>query len=376
MVRWRRLGFLAVCCWWAADLALAASWASWSIADDYGSYWATGWRVLHGFLIYPPSQLASSNTLLAHSGVGFVYPPPAALLTVPLALLPLGIGFGLFVALSATAWVLVVSAILRRSSLHGTSLHLAMLLMTVNGPVLDGLVSGQANVLLAALLGLAWLRVGSAGYVAVASGLLKPSFGGGLVWARRQRPWGQVLGPLALGVGAVALATIALGPTAWARYLAVVAQARPIGLYYLPSPERLLEGYLSRTAVVVVLAALTIGLLLLVHRVRDDAVAFALLGWAVILPAPDWWAHYLLFPLVAMLPLVLRWVAPKASPLPAPALNRGRRAPGGGRAAAGDRSKVDPKGSATPCMVPARGAAGGPSSLLTRARPAPSSRRG
>lgn len=316
MSRWRCLAFLAFCGWWAYDLALAASWANWSIADDYASYWATGWRVLHGLLIYPPSQLASGNTLLAHSGVGFVYPPPAALLTVPLALLPLGIGFGLFVALSAGAWVLVISAILRRSWLHGTSLHLALLLMTVNGPVLDGLVSGNANVLLAALFGLGWLRARSSGSVAVASGLLKPYLAGGLAWALRHGPWRQLLGPSALGLAAVAISTIAFGPPAWSRYFAVVSQAKPIGLYYIPSPERLLEGYLSSAAIFVVLAVATLGLLALVLGVQDDAVAFALLGWAVILPAPDWWSHYLLFPMVAMLPLVLGWVAPETSAPP------------------------------------------------------------
>jgi hypothetical protein len=63
-------------------------------------------------------------------------------------------------------------------------------------------------------------------------------------------------------------------------------------------------------------AVITIGLaaalLIVVIRIRDDRRAFALLSLALILPAPDWFAHYALIPMVGVLPLVMRAVVARA----------------------------------------------------------------
>jgi hypothetical protein len=270
-IRWHRIalaGLLAVgAIWWLIELAGNLYWAPANLANDLWTYRQAGTHVLLGHAIYPAAELARPFILPAAAwGQGFVYPPPAALASIPLALLPPVAGWVAFTAVTAVA-------------------------------------------LVAAALGLMWLAPRWSGYLAVVGGLLKVVPGAGLVWTWRQR--GPLAGPLVLGVVLSAAVVLLLGLQPWVDFVTVMHNARPSSPYYVQSVTRVfgpVAGYVT--------VAVLLGLVLMV---RDDAIAFALLSIAMIAPAPDLVPHYMLIPMVGLLPLVSRTVARATAHAPAAA---------------------------------------------------------
>ena len=76
--------------------------------DFHGAFWQASRDVMHGHNPYPPATAAG-----VAPGDRFVYPPPVAILLVPLGILPFPLAAGiitgaLIAAMAATLWVLGV----------------------------------------------------------------------------------------------------------------------------------------------------------------------------------------------------------------------------------------------------------------------------
>ena len=274
-----------------------------SFMVDALSYAAAGRHLLAGEPLYALFQLSGPYELTAAAvGRGFVYPPTAALLFAPLA--PFGAeGLSLVFAAAWFLFGLLAFRLARQSGLGVRSAALLTLVVTFSGPAINAASSGNVNLLVADALLASWLWPDSAGMLAVVGGAMKLFPAAGLIWTVRRR--GSLIWPFALGVGLIVAATLAVGPAGWLDFLSAFGHGRSASWYYVASPTQLLGPGIGTAVGYGLAAAACVG----AWRLRDDAVAFALLGWAMILPAPDWYSHYLLLPLAAIMPLVARSLA-------------------------------------------------------------------
>lgn len=271
-------------------LSLGASYA------DFMSYLEAVRRVSETGTPYAPFQLAGHYPLdTAAGGRGFVYPPTSLWLFIPFAWDKVG---GLyFNVVGALAVAVVVVAIIERTGRLGWSLVPILALLAL--PVYSSLAVGQVTSWVAAGLGLMWLAPRQSGWFAVLGGLVKVFPAAGLVWTARHR--GKVFGPLA-AAGAIAVLTAVVWPSTWPDFLVAWSNGTPSCMpWSLPSFACTLGvrelGY--------VVAAM---LLLAVLVIENDEVAFAVLGVALIVPAPDLYPNYLLIPIVAAVPLLTHYL--------------------------------------------------------------------
>ena len=293
---------------WVSDLVVQVRNFLTFWMDDAQTYAVGGAHLLAGEPIYAPFQLTGPYGLGdAAWGRGFAYPPTAALIFAPLS--PLGqTGLGIvFVAALAVLGGLAYKTGIR-SGLAPVVATVVALVVVLSGPAINATSSGNVNLLIADALLASWLWPRSSGYLAVIGGLVKFFPAAGLVWTIRKR--GSLPGPVVFGLVAVLLATEIAGASSWRDFLIAFGNGRSSSFFPLPSPAQILGPGIG-TAVGYSLAALT---LVGVWRIRDERVAFALLGWAMILPAPDWWSHYLLLPLAAVLPLATVRLAEVTAP--------------------------------------------------------------
>ncbi len=124
--------------------------------NDYHAYWLAGRLVAAGGDPYDRAalvELAQREGLEFLVGTGYSYPPPFALLMVPLAALPFDVSAALFSAVSLMAFGIVIAALvqpLRRP---------AVLAFAAGAypPVAGSLFIGQANLLVFGLLALGFL---------------------------------------------------------------------------------------------------------------------------------------------------------------------------------------------------------------------------
>lgn len=268
---------------------------------DSLSYAAAGRHLLAGEPLYAIFQLNEPYRLAAASfGLGFVYPPTAALLFIPLA--PLGIeGLGI---VAGGLWLLfgfLVFRLARQSGLAAKPAAALTFALTFSGPAINAASSGNMNLAVADGLLASWLWPGSAGALAVVGGAIKIFPGTGLIWTVRRRE--SLVWPLALAAGLVIAATLLVGTPGWSDFVAAFGHGRSSSVY--PSPSQLFGPGIGTALGCGLAVAACVG----AWRLRDDAFAFVLLGWAMILPAPDWYPHYLLIPLAASLPCVARFLA-------------------------------------------------------------------
>ena len=283
---------------WLFDLAfqilnLARFWM-----DDARSYAAGGHHFIAGLPVYAPFQLAGPYGLGdAAWGQGFVYPPTAALLFAPLGMLDLT-GLGLVFTAALGLLGILAYRVAIDAGLPRKPAILVALIVTISGPAVNAWDSGNVNLLVADALLASWLWPLSSGYLAVIGGMVKMFPGAGLVWTLRKG--GPIWRPILLGLGIVALSTLVVGPAGWHDFLAAFANGRSMSWYWIPSPTTALGPGVG-TVVGYGLAAVALAG---VWRIRDERLAFALLGLAMILPAPDWWSHYLIMPITAGLPWV------------------------------------------------------------------------
>jgi hypothetical protein len=301
---WLALAAVAIGVSVATTVDIFRRWSELAIGD-FETYWTGARRLLDGVPLYPPSQLDQPFMLGdAAFGRGFVYPPTAAVLSAPLAILPMPIAFVLFTAITAVALGSVGYAIARGEGVGRRAAVLIALILIGTGPGLDGLLTGNVNALAGAGLGLMWVRPRLSGWVSVIGGLVKVYPAIGIVWAIRRRA--PVIGPVAAALAIIAISVLLAGPSSWNDFRSTMTNGLSNEYFPIQSPRSLLSTPLGVVGSSAVAFGLTAALLVVVLRLRDEAVAFALLGLAMIMAAPEWHLHYFIVPLVGALPLVLR----------------------------------------------------------------------
>jgi hypothetical protein len=284
------------------------------LAGDFNTYWYTARQILEGGPIYPAWQLSGPYPLgNAAFGLGYVYPPTAALLSAPLGLLSISVSWSLCLVAAGIALGGVCFQIARNEQFTTRASVLIAAIVVLSPPSLESLLTGNVNVLIACAVGAAWLRPKLGGYVFVVLGLVKiyPIFG--LIWSIRARV--AVKGPLAVGV-VIVLATLwILGPRPWLDYVSVIVNGQPTSDFILPAPRAFLGGMVGSTVATLAALVLTGLVMFFVRRDQHDHRALFLLSWALILPAPDWYLHYLIVPLVGSLPWGLKLLRPEVQSL-------------------------------------------------------------
>lgn len=294
-------------------------------AGDFDTYWYTARQILVGGPIYPNWQLSGPYPLGdAAFGVGYVYPPTAAMLSAPLGLIPIAVSWSVCLVAVAFALGVVSYQIARKERFTPQASILVAAVVVLSPPSLESLLTGNVNVLIACAVGAAWLRPRLGGYMFVVLGLVKIYPILGLIWSIRARV--PIRGPLVVG-GSIVLVTLwILGPKPWLDYVSVIVNGQPTSDFILPAPRAFLGGMVGSTFATVATLALTGLLLFFVHRDQHDRRALFLLSWALILPAPDWYLHYLIVPLVGSLPWGLKLLRPRVE-----GLDDGERWPSWGR---------------------------------------------
>lgn len=253
---------------------------------DWLTYAAAVQRAVATGSPYAAHQLAGPFVLPDQDlGAGFVYPPTA---------LPLLVLFPSELALSLggvlVLWV-VVWMLMRPSWWVGMILALVL---AVTPPLYNTLYGGQITAYLAAAFGMMYLAPRWSGVLAVAAGMVKITPGFGLVWAIREGRW---RGSLVFAT-AVTVAVALWIPRAIPEYLVVLGNMEP-GCR-TPFPSFACAGVAWAGWVLAGVLAVA------AWRIRDDALAFAILGLATIPAIPDPYPNSFLIPLVAALPLIRR----------------------------------------------------------------------
>jgi hypothetical protein len=303
--------------WLVAGLILLAAWLLVGIGTalatsghlaDASSYGAAVDRWLSGASPYSAEQLSGPHTLgNAVGGVGFVYPPAALVL-----FLPLGLGFEvtlLWVLLIHATFVAVAFLIARRE-LAGMPLAapLVALVAALALPGLnEGIRFGNASALIAALVGAMWLVPHYAASLAVLAGAIKvfPVIGAG--WAVR---WGDAIRPaVVLGVTLLLISQL-VGVERWFEWVTAMTTAVPsCPEWALVSLECATGSSLPGWILAAVLFAGSVS-------APSRTIGFFLMSVAMIAPAPDLYQHYTLIPFVGVIPVACeaaRWAAAQVS---------------------------------------------------------------
>jgi hypothetical protein len=310
-VIWRRFAIVV------AVIAVADVWLIW-MADaylhigtilnaDFLTYWAGARHLLEGAPLYSAEQLNGPYRLGDMDfGTGYVYPPSAAALSLPLALLPVNIGWVLFNGLGLAGLGAAVYLIGRREGLGQTASAVAVALVLSSGPVGQAVIAGNVNLWVGLGLAAAWLWPRSAAWFAVAGALIKLYPGIAILWTIRRRVWSWT--PLVVGVLFGLVVLLAFGTRLWSEFLTTVVNGRPFGAAFPQPPRSVLEPVVGSTLASLVAYAITGLLGVAVLRAPGDRLAYFLLSLAMIMPAQDWHTHYFLIPLVGALPGVLHLI--------------------------------------------------------------------
>lgn len=279
-------------------------------ASDVATYVSGALHFLDGVPLYADFQLQGAYRLgTAANGHGFVYPPSAALLLMPLVT-PLAL---IWTLINVGSFALAV-VFLVRSTFHLTPLlTLAIaVLAALNPATQEAILSGAISPLLGAGIIMSWLRPATAGWFVILGGLVKliPFLWIPWVWRRRV----SFHGPLLVGAAAVLVTTVIAGTQSWGDFLQALNNGQPSCYQIIPS-LRCIGGSFGIIAGYALAGLFTTVSL---RVVRND-VAFMLLGLAAFAAAPDLWGHYYTILVAASLPLLLnlaRVVAPERQPAP------------------------------------------------------------
>lgn len=280
--------------------------------DFHHAFWPAARDVLAGMSPFPPATHAA----LA-GGTAFVYPPPAAFLVAPFALLPLAVADVAFTALL----VLTVVATLRVAGVRDWRVYGVAFLWP---PVFSSLQAATLSLLLAFGLAVLWrvrdraLAAGAAVAVIVSLKLFLWPVVVWLVATRRYRAaaWAAVLAP-ALTLGLWAILGFA-GLTSYPRLLHILTDLEQNAAYTpLGFALRLGVPFAAAHWLGLALAAAVLGASVWAVRAgRGDARGLALATMAALLFSPVVWLHYfvvLLVPTALLRPrLTPVWLLPLA----------------------------------------------------------------
>ena len=321
---WRRFAIavavIAIVDAWLIWLADAYLHVSTILNADFQTYWAGARRLLDGAPLFAPAQLNGPYRLGDMDfGTGYVYPPTAAVMSLPFGVLPVDVGWFVFNGVALAALGAAVYLIGRREGLGQTASAIVVALVLSSGPVGQAVIAGNVNLWMGVGLAAAWLWPRSASSFVVIGALIKLYPGIAILWSVRRRVWSWP--PLIVGAVFGVIVGVAFGTKLWTEFLTTLANARPFGAAFPQPPRSVLDPVLGSTGASFVAYAITGLLGVAVLWVKGDHLAFFLLSMAMIMPAQDWHTHYFLIPLIGALPAVLsmlarsRWRA--ASPVPA-----------------------------------------------------------
>lgn len=212
---WVPLGLALV--WSVVVLTTGVTTQSWQPGYDLSVYRDGARDLLAGRDLY------DRVTVRGHH---FVYPPFAAVLFVPLALLPLRVGLLLWDALLVVVLVRVGGRLLRRAGVPVALVPTALALVVVSDPFREALVLGQVSplVVLALVAGVAlggtWPRAGglAAGFAAAVK--VTPAL---LVVLVVERRWRRLVGWTVLVAGVATLVGLVVAPRSSLRFFLDVA---------------------------------------------------------------------------------------------------------------------------------------------------------
>lgn len=278
---------------------------------------------------------------------GFTYPPFAALLMLPMTLLPIEAvaavhaTVNLLVLAGVTGWL--VAPLARRHGWPvGFSVAAAVPVLFVLEPVRETIGFGQVNLVLLALVlaDVAALRRGSR-WAGVGIGLaaaLKITPGLFLVFLLLTRRWRAAAVAAATGAVATGLAFAVAPDTSWRFFTATLWQTDRVGRLDKTSNQSLLGGLARFTdpeqpprLVWLVLAVVALALVLTravrAARAGDDLAGVALTGLAACLVSPIAWSHHLVWLVLALVVLVDVAAGSPAAP-GTPSWARSRRSAG------------------------------------------------
>jgi hypothetical protein len=276
-------------------------------AGDYLTYMAGGERLLAGEPLYPDFQLEGPFVLgNAAFGNGFVYPPTAAVAAVPFALAGPVVGFAVFATLSAILLGVTIALVGRKEGLSRGAAIAFGVAYVVSAAGIESITTGQANTLVAASIAATWVWPRTTGWLAVIGGLVKLFPAASLAWAVRERA--PIVRPLIAGVAIVAVSVLFLGWDAWSAFITTIRNGHGTDLTIVPSLREMVGYVLDDPWATLAVYGLA-GLLALVSLVVPSRyAAFAMVALAMIVPAPDWYLHYMLIPMAGLAP----WIAAKA----------------------------------------------------------------
>lgn len=150
----------------AAAIVPLIGWAYWVLVvrlgpNDFHDYWLAGRLLLEGHSPYDTgamAELARKEGLSFLVGGGFSYPLPFAVAMVPLAVLPFGVAYAGFNAISIAAFALTVALWLRWAFGREPLLRRRRIAVAFAAglylPVYGSVAMGQANLILFPILGL------------------------------------------------------------------------------------------------------------------------------------------------------------------------------------------------------------------------------
>ncbi len=252
------------------------------------------------------SLLLRGEDFYAAEGLPWIYPPFAALLTVPLALVP--------AVLAQLAWVTLnvglLMAMLHRMGWSGWSLSLgAAATIALVEPVRETMGFGQLGVLLVSLVVLdtmpgrrllprRWLPEGTLVGIATAIKLTPATVAAYQFFAGRRRPGLVAFGTFVAATGA---ALLLLPQASWHYWGALISGDSGInsGIVFKTNQSVMgvwarLFGELSRGGLVAsaLVAVAGIACAVVVHRAGQERLAIVLAGYTSLLASPISWSHH------------------------------------------------------------------------------------
>lgn len=259
------------------------------------------------------------------NGLGFTYPPIAAVVFLPLAATDLAVVERVWTVLNLAFAVLLAGLLVRR--VHGARSVAAQLVLVAAAsalllqsiPVQANLVNGQVSLLLTLLVlyDAAWLRERSrfGGVLVGVATAVKLTPGLFVVHDLVDRRWGRVVGALA-GFGTLTLVGLVLLPADSMTYWGGTFAKTPRVGQFRYAGNHAVRGALARlgldgagaTAVWLVVSIAVVALAVRTARIheRDDRplLAASVVGCATVLASPISWPHHEVWLSVAGLLLV------------------------------------------------------------------------
>jgi hypothetical protein len=282
-----------------------------SLGYDFLAYLAAGQRLLAGQPLYDLQQTAPGPFGL------YLYPPPFALLMVPLALVPQTLAVALWLGALAVAFVVAIAILPTSPRVRA----LTLLVAGTSWPVLYGWRIGQPGMLLLLLgavgwryLDRPWLLGGS-----TALGVLaKVQPGAVFLWALLVGRWPALVRGLVVGVSLAAVSAVLLGPVVWLDYgrliVGTAASADTTPHNFAPGALAYAAGAPEPVARAIELATMAGAATALVVAARRGGPAAGYLAALVAgqLFSPLLWDHYavlLVLPVAYLLERGRRWAA-------------------------------------------------------------------